>query len=70
MIYISIINMTELDIYTYGVPIVLALIAAEVIYSTVYGLNLYKVKDTIAGLGLLFGNFFVGLLTKSSILLF
>ena len=69
MIYISIINMTELDIYTYGVPIVLALIAAEVIYSTVYGLNLYKVKDTIAGLGLLFGNFFVGLLTKSSIFL-
>ena len=57
MIYISIDIMTELDIYTYGIPIVLLLIAAEVAYSTIKGLNFYKLKDTVAGLGLLFGNF-------------
>ena len=67
MLYISIEKMTEFDIYTYGVPIVLLLIAAEVIYSTVNGLGLYKFRDTLAGLGLLIGNFMVGLLTKSSI---
>ena len=59
--------MTEFDIYAYGVPIVLLLITAEVIYSTVNGLGLYKFRDTLAGLGLLIGNFMVGLLTKSSI---
>ena len=67
MLYISIEKMTEFDIYAYGVPIVLLLIAAEVIYSTVNGLGLYKFRDTLAGLGLLIGNFMVGLLTKSSI---
>ena len=67
MLYISIDKMTEFDIYAYGVPIVLLLIAAEVIYSTVNGLGLYKFRDTLAGLGLLIGNFMVGLLTKSSI---
>ena len=67
MLYISIEKMTEFDIYAYGVPIVLLLITAEVIYSTVNGLGLYKFRDTLAGLGLLIGNFMVGLLTKSSI---
>ena len=67
MLYISIEKMTEFDIYAYGVPIVLLLITAEVIYSTVNGLGLYKLKDTLAGLGLLIGNFMIGLLTKSSI---
>jgi alkylglycerol monooxygenase len=69
MVYISIEIMTEVDIYTYGVPIVLLLITAEVIYSNIYGLNYYKLKDTIAGLGLLFGNFTICLLTKGSIFL-
>ena len=67
MLYISIEKMTEFDIYVYGVPIVLLLITAEVIYSTVNGLGLYKFRDTLAGLGLLIGNFMIGLLTKSSI---
>ena len=67
MLYISIEKMTEFDIYAYGVPIVLLLITAEVIYSTVNGLGLYKFRDTLAGLGLLIGNFIIGLLTKSSI---
>ena len=69
MLYISIEKMTEFDVYAYGVPIVLLLIAAEVIYSTVNGLSLYKFRDTLAGLGLLIGNFMIGLLTKSSIFL-
>ena len=61
--------MTEFDIYLYGIPVVLALIFLEVAYSTVFGLKLYNFKDTLAGLGLLAGNFFIGLLTKSSIFL-
>ena len=69
MIYISIIIMTEFDIYLYGIPVVLALIFLEVAYSTIYGLKLYNFKDTLAGLGLLVGNFVIGLLTKSSIFL-
>ena len=69
MIYISIEIMTELDVYAYGVPVVLLLITAEVIYSSVKGLNFYKLRDTFTGLGLLSGNFLIGLLTKSSIFL-
>ena len=45
----------------------LLLITAELIYSPVNGLGLYKFRDTLAGLGLLIGNFMIGLLTKSSI---
>ncbi len=69
MIYISIISMTETQIYSFGVPIILALIASEVIYSSIYRLNYYTLKDSLAGLGLLAGNFIVGLLTKGSIFL-
>ena len=69
MIYISIDIMTEIDVYAYGVPFVLLLITAEVIYSSVKGRNFYKLRDTFAGLGLLSGNFLIGLLTKSSIFL-
>ena len=61
--------MTETQIYSYGVPIILALIASEVIYSSIYRLNYYTLKDSLAGLGLLAGNFIVGLLTKGSIFL-
>ena len=43
MLYISIgIDMNELDIYLYGVPIVLTLIACEVAYSTINNLEYYK----------------------------
>ena len=69
MIYISIENMTEFDVYALGIPIVLLLIAAEVIYSSVKGLKFYKLEDTFAGLGLLLGNFIIGLLTKGSVFL-
>ena len=61
--------MTEFEVYTYGIPIVLLLITAEVIYSSLNRLNFYKLEDTFAGLGLLLGNFLIGLLTKSSIFL-
>ena len=61
--------MTEFDIYLYGIPVVLTLIFLEVAYSTINGLKLYNLKDTLAGLGLLAGNFFIGLLSKSSIFL-
>ena len=62
--------MNEIDIYLYGVPIVLALITAEVIYSAINNLGYYKLKDSLAGFGLLFGNISVSLLTKSSIFFF
>ena len=44
--------MNDLDIYFYGVPIVLTLIAAEVIYSSFYKLGFYKLKDSLTGFGL------------------
>ena len=51
MLYISIeIVMNELDIYLYGIPIVLSLIVAEVAYSTINNLGYYKLKDSLAGL--------------------
>ena len=59
--------MNESDVYAYGIPIVLLLIFAEVAYSSVKGLNYYNFKDTFAGIGLLLGNFLIGLMTKSSI---
>ena len=62
--------MNEIDIYLYGVPIVLALITAEVIYSAINNLGYYKLKDSLAGFGLLFGNISISLLTKSSIFFF
>ena len=61
--------MTEFNVYAYGIPIVLLLIMAEVIYSSLKGLNFYKLEDTFAGLGLLLGNFLIGLSTKGSIFL-
>ena len=62
--------MNEIDIYLYGVPIVLTLITAEVIYSAINNLGYYKLKDSLAGFGLLFGNISISLLTKSSIFFF
>ena len=62
--------MNEIDIYLYGVPIVLILITAEVIYSAINNLGYYKLKDSLAGFGLLFGNISISLFTKSSIFFF
>ena len=62
--------MNEIDIYLYGVPVVITLITAEVIYSAINNLGYYKLKDSLAGFGLLFGNVSISLLTKSSIFFF
>ncbi len=62
--------MTELTVYTYAVPIIVALILGEAIYSNIKGLNFYKTNDTIGSYGLLAGNVVISLLTKGSFLLF
>ena len=61
--------MTDLNVYYYGVPIVIALIAGEFIYSYIFKKGYYKKEDTLASIGLLAGNVTVSLLTKGSILL-
>jgi sterol desaturase/sphingolipid hydroxylase (fatty acid hydroxylase superfamily) len=62
--------MTEITVYTYAVPIIIALILGEAIYSNAKGLNFYKLNDTLGSYGLLVGNVVISLLTKSSFLLF
>ena len=61
--------MTDFDIYYYGVPMVITLIAGESIYSYIFKKGYYKKEDTLASIGLLAGNVAVSLLTKGSILL-
>jgi sterol desaturase/sphingolipid hydroxylase (fatty acid hydroxylase superfamily) len=60
--------MTETDIYTYGIPIIVLLIISEVIYSSINNLKYYKAKDSAAAFGLLLGNYVINLGTKGSIL--
>ena len=62
--------MTEITVYTYAVPIIIALILGEAIYSNAKGLNFYKLNDTLGSYGLLVGNVVISLLTKGSFLLF
>ena len=57
-------------LYTYGIPIVVSMIIIETVYSKVHDLSVYKLNDTMAGLGLLLGNILVNLATKGSILFF
>ncbi len=61
---------TDLMLYTYGIPIVVSMIIIETVYSEVHDLSVYKLNDTMAGLGLLLGNILVNLATKGSILFF
>ena len=61
--------MTDFDVYYYGVPLIIILIAGEFIYSYIYKKEYYKREDSIASLGLLAGNVAISLLTKGSILL-
>ena len=61
--------MTDFEIYYYGIPIVVALIAGEFVYSYIHKKGYYKKEDSIASIGLLAGNVAVSLLTKGSILL-
>ena len=62
MIQIS--YMTEMGIYTYGIPIILLLIISEAIYSSLNNLKFYKAEDSAAAFGLLIGNFLVNLEPK------
>ena len=39
--------MTELSVYTYAVPLIALLIVSEAIYSSLKGLKLYKLNDTL-----------------------
>ena len=61
--------MTDFDVYYYGIPLVIALITAEFIYSYINKKDFYKKDDTLASMGLLAGNVAVSLITKGSILL-
>ncbi len=61
---------TDLMLYTYGIPIVVTMIIIETVYSKVHDLSVYKLNDTMAGLGLLLGNILVNIATKGSILFF
>ena len=61
--------MTDFDVYYYGIPIVIALIFGEFIYSYIYKKDYYKKEDSLASMGLLAGNVMVSVLTKGSILL-
>ena len=61
--------MTDFDVYYYGIPLVIALIAAEFIYSYINKKDFYKKDDTLASMGLLAGNVAVSLITKGSILI-
>ena len=61
--------MTDFDVYYYGIPLVIALITAEFVYSYINKKDFYKKDDTLASMGLLAGNVAVSLITKGSILL-
>lgn len=62
--------MTDIDLYTFGFPIIVAMIIAETIYSKINNLSLYKLNDSMAGFGLLAGNIVVNIGTKGAILFF
>jgi sterol desaturase/sphingolipid hydroxylase (fatty acid hydroxylase superfamily) len=62
--------MTDIDLYTFGFPIIVVMIIAETIYSKINNLSLYKLNDSMAGFGLLAGNIVVNIGTKGAILFF
>jgi len=63
--------MTELtitDVYTIGLPIILAMILIETLISGFNKKSLYKNKDTLCTSGLLFGNILMGFALKGATL--
>ena len=52
-------DLTVTYVYAIGAPIVLAIIMAEVLFSSFYNKNLYKKNDTLCTIGLLSGNIFM-----------
>ena len=63
-------QITITDIYSIGVPIILALIFFEVFISNWQSKSFYKAGDTYCTSGLLFGNIIIGFVIKSSIVAF
>ena len=63
-------QITITDVYSIGVPIILALIFFEVFISNWQSKSFYKAGDTYCTSGLLFGNIIMGFVIKSSIVAF
>ena len=61
---------TSAEVYLVGIPIIIGLIIVELIVSSSNQLRLYDPKDSLASLGLLFGNAAISLLVKSMLLAF
>jgi len=63
-------QITITNVYSIGVPIILALIFFEVFISNWQSKSFYKAGDTYCTSGLLFGNIIMGFVIKSSIVAF
>ena len=63
-------QITITNVYSIGVPIILALIFFEVFISNWESKSFYKAGDTYCTSGLLFGNIIMGFVIKSSIVAF
>ena len=61
-------DLTVTYVYAIGAPIVLAMILAEVLFSSFYNKNLYKKNDTLCTIGLLSGNIFMVFALKGATL--
>ena len=61
-------DLTVTYVYAIGAPIVLAIIMAEVLFSSFYNKNLYKKNDTLCTIGLLSGNIFMVFALKGATL--
>ena len=61
-------DLTVTYVYAIGAPIVLAMIFAEVLFSSFYNKNLYKKNDTLCTIGLLSGNIFMVFALKGATL--
>ena len=63
-------QITITEVYSIGIPIILALIFFEVFISNWQSKSFYKAGDTYCTSGLLFGNIIIGFVIKSSIVAF
>ena len=63
-------SVNDYTIYAIGAPIIVFLIALEIIISAVKGLKYYKYKDSLGSIGLITGNIVVNIITKGLIIAF
>jgi hypothetical protein len=61
-------SITAADIYAVSIPLIIALIFLEAIFSAHKDLHLYKAADSGGKHGLLTGNILVGLITQGLVL--